>query len=118
MAKRTRFVQESLEPVAWLVRAAPHQPATDWRMGPETTIGRVLGQNTISVEDETASASHVRIRRENGQYVLYDLGSTNGTFVNGQRVDRQILMDEDVIVVGETPFIFKMVQARNLHLAK
>ena len=114
MASRTRFIRGQIEPVAWLVRIAPRQPATDWRLPTETTIGRMPGQNTISVADETASASHVRIRYETGQFVLYDLGSRNGTFVNGRRVDRQILMDEDVIVVGETPFVFKMVQGRKL----
>jgi pSer/pThr/pTyr-binding forkhead associated (FHA) protein len=118
MANRTRLMSRRMEPVAWLVLAAPPSHADVWRLSPETTVGRAPGQNDITVDDETASGSHLRIRHEEGQFVLYDLGSRNGTRVNGQRVERQVLMDEDVIVIGETPFIFKMVQGRKLNLAR
>jgi pSer/pThr/pTyr-binding forkhead associated (FHA) protein len=118
MANRTRLTGKRMEPVAWLVLAAPPRHADAWRLSPETTVGRASSQNDITVDDETASGSHLRIRHEEGQFVLYDLGSRNGTRVNGKRVERQVLMDEDVIVVGETPFIFKMVQGRKLNLAR
>lgn len=118
MANRTRLMSKRLEPVAWLVLAAPRRPANAWRLSPETTVGRAPGQNDITVDDETASNSHLRIRHEDGQFVLYDLGSRNGTRVNGQRVERQVLMDEDVILIGETPFIFKIVQGRKLNRAR
>jgi pSer/pThr/pTyr-binding forkhead associated (FHA) protein len=118
MVNRTHLMSTRMEPVAWLVLAAPRRPADAWRLAPETTVGRAPGQNDITVDDETASGRHLRIRHEEGQFVLYDLGSRNGTQVNGQRVERQVLMDEDIIVVGETPFIFKMVQGRKLNLAR
>jgi len=72
------------------------------------TIGRA-GQNDVSIDgDEFASARHVRIEpRRDGVWVL-DLGSTNGTHVNGVRIDkaRKLVMG-DVVRVGETELRFE-----------
>jgi pSer/pThr/pTyr-binding forkhead associated (FHA) protein len=67
------------------------------------TIGRG-GSNDVALEgDEFASARHVRVEpRRDGVWVS-DLGSTNGTFVNGVQIDRpRKLVDGDVVRVGET----------------
>jgi pSer/pThr/pTyr-binding forkhead associated (FHA) protein len=67
------------------------------------TIGRG-GQNDLALEgDEYASARHVRIEpRRDGVWVS-DLGSTNGTFVNGVQIDKpRKLSGGDVVRVGET----------------
>jgi pSer/pThr/pTyr-binding forkhead associated (FHA) protein len=72
------------------------------------TVGRG-GQNDVSIEgDEFASARHVRIEpRRDGVWVS-DLGSTNGTFVNGVRIDRpRKLAQGDVVRVGETELRFE-----------
>jgi FHA domain len=72
------------------------------------TIGRG-GQNDVSIEgDEFASARHVRIEpRRDGVWVS-DLGSTNGTFVNGVRIDRpRKLAQGDVVRAGETELRFE-----------
>ena len=72
------------------------------------TIGRA-GQNDVSIDDdEFASARHVRIEpRRDGVWVL-DLGSTNGTHVNGVRIDRaRKLVTGDVVRVGETELRFE-----------
>jgi pSer/pThr/pTyr-binding forkhead associated (FHA) protein len=72
------------------------------------TVGRG-GQNDVSIEgDEFASARHVRIEpRRDGVWVS-DLGSTNGTFVNGVRIDRPCkLAQGDVVRVGETELRFE-----------
>ena len=50
-----------------------------------TTIGR-SGDNDIVLDAPSISAHHAEIRYENGRYVLYDKGSTNGTFVNGRHI--------------------------------
>ena len=71
------------------------------------TIGRA-GQNDVSIEgDEFASARHVRIEpRRDGVWVS-DLGSTNGTHVNGVRIDRpRKLVEGDIVRVGETELRF------------
>jgi hypothetical protein len=67
------------------------------------TVGRGA-QNDVALEgDEFASARHVRFEpRRDGVYV-HDLGSTNGTYVNGVRIDRtRKLAAGDVVRVGET----------------
>jgi len=72
------------------------------------TVGRG-GQNDVSIEgDEFASARHVRVEpRRDGVWVS-DLGSTNGTFVNGVRIDRpRKLVRGDVVRVGETELRFE-----------
>ena len=72
------------------------------------TIGRA-GQNDVSIDgDEFASARHVRIEpRRDGVWVL-DLGSTNGTHVNGVRIDKaRKLVTGDVVRVGETELRFE-----------
>ena len=71
------------------------------------TIGRG-GQNDVSIEgDEFASAHHVRVEpRRDGVWVS-DLGSTNGTFVNGVRLDRPRKLElGDVVRAGETELRF------------
>ena len=112
---RTKLLTEPLPPVAWLVILSGRRKGTDERLSPVTTIGREGAYNTIHLEDEMVSGEHAKIKYENGQFVLYDLGTTNGTFVNGKRVVRQPLMDEDVIVMGETILVFKEVKGDKLH---
>jgi pSer/pThr/pTyr-binding forkhead associated (FHA) protein len=69
----------------------------------QLTIGRG-GQNDITIRsDEYASARHARFEpRQDGVWVQ-DLGSTNGTYLNGARLDRpRRLADGDVVRIGET----------------
>ena len=71
------------------------------------TVGRGA-QNDVSIEgDEFASARHVRIEpRRDGVWVS-DVGSTNGTFLNGERIDRPRKLERgDVVRVGETELRF------------
>ena len=72
------------------------------------TIGRG-GQNDVMIEaDEFASARHVRVEPRRDGVWLHDLGSTNGTFVNGIRIDRpRKLANGDIVRVGETELRFE-----------
>lgn len=72
------------------------------------TVGRGT-QNDVSIDgDEFASARHVRVEpRRDGVWVS-DIGSTNGTYVNGVRIDRpRKLAQGDVVRVGETELRFE-----------
>src|SRR6478752_1441614 len=63
----------------------------------------VLGRGEradIRVQDDGISREHAAIERDGGKVVLVDLGSTNGTFCNGGRVQRQDLIDGDKISIG------------------
>ena len=66
-----------------------------------TSLGRGP-ENDIVVSDSAVSGQHCRIQPEGGRFVLHDLQSTNGTFVNERRVGRQLLSEGDVIRLGET----------------
>ena len=69
--------------------------------------------NEIRLDDATISGQHCRIIPEHGHHVVCDLGSTNGTFVNEKRINKQILSEGDIIKVGETQFLYKVEQQRN-----
>ena len=71
------------------------------------TIGRG-GQNDVSIDgDEFASARHSRIETRRDGVWVHDLGSTNGTHVNGVRIDRpRKLAPGDLVRVGETELRF------------
>jgi hypothetical protein len=76
-----------------------------------TSVGRAQA-NDVVLEDEAISGQHMRIRPEDGRFVLHDLGSTNGTRVNDRRVTRHPLDDGDVIRVGDTSLRFHISQGR------
>jgi hypothetical protein len=71
-----------------------------------TVIGRSSGCDIV-VDDPNVSRRHAEIRRMGEGYSLVDLGSTNGTEVNGQRVGETSLMNGDVIGVGTTRLTFE-----------
>lgn len=67
----------------------------------EISIGREAGGD-VFVNDEKVSRQHARLTSRFGDYVLEDLGSTNGTFVNTQRITgHRILKPGDTILLGE-----------------
>ncbi len=71
-----------------------------------TTIGSVAG-NSVVLADPAVSKKHAGIRKVDGNYELADLGSTNGVYVNGQKVPKKTLDVGDVIRVGNTEAVFK-----------
>ncbi len=72
----------------------------------EFTIGRKDG-NDLVVDDPAVSGQHARLVKIHAVYFLEDLGSTNGTFVNGQKIERRQLRDTDVVAVGKHRLIFR-----------
>jgi diguanylate cyclase (GGDEF)-like protein len=64
-----------------------------------TTIGRGL-QTDVRINDEGISRTHAVVEHEGGVYYLSDAGSTNGTFANGDKVDRYPLREGDRIQIG------------------
>ena len=72
--------------------------------GDRSVLGR--GERTdIRVLDDGVSREHAAIERDGGKMVLVDMGSTNGTFCNGTRVQRQDLTDGDKISIGATTIL-------------
>lgn len=81
-------------------------PTTHEFVDNKLTIGR-LGDNDIAVDQGSVSSHHAQILDQNGTVVLTDLGSTNGTFVNGEQVtgERQ-LQDGDEVYFGTMRAVF------------
>lgn len=68
----------------------------------DISIGREVGSD-VFINDVEVSRAHARLTMHVGNYILEDLGSTNGTFVNGQRVTgSHILHPGDTITLGES----------------
>lgn len=72
-------------------------------------IGRKPG-NDIVLADEKTSGVHCEIVREGDRHVLRDLGSTNGTFLDGKRVTELVLTPGDVVTVGRLRVTFRIDQ--------
>jgi pSer/pThr/pTyr-binding forkhead associated (FHA) protein len=70
------------------------------------TIGR-KAENDLCLEDVAVSGHHARIAQIQEVLFLEDLHSTNGTFVNEQKIDRRQLQDADSIRIGAHRFIFR-----------
>src|SRR5262245_13655245 len=69
--------------------------------GEQLTIGRD-STNGVAINDAEVSRKHARLMFQGGKYVLEDLGSTNGTFVNGQRLAGPVVLKAgDVVSLGE-----------------
>jgi Protein of unknown function (DUF3662)/FHA domain len=70
----------------------------------------ILGRGTdcdLRLVDPGVSRHHAELRMEDGEVVLVDLGSTNGTFVNGQPVRRVVLADGTQVTLGRTTLVFR-----------
>jgi len=72
-----------------------------------TTVGR-LPEATITIDDGNVSREHATVEPGNGGYMVTDLGSTNGTLVNGIRIPgAQKLHDGDIVSFGSTHVRFE-----------
>ena len=74
--------------------------------GPEITIGRE-STNAIAINDVEVSRKHARMEMRGPAYVIQDLGSTNGTFVNGEKIKKATLKEGDRVLIGTS--ILKVV---------
>jgi serine phosphatase RsbU (regulator of sigma subunit) len=75
------------------------------------TIGR-SARNDVCVPDPFASRVHAEVRREGDQYLLQDLGSANGTYYNGSKLEQPIALTHGGrIQIGETEIIFRDADA-------
>jgi pSer/pThr/pTyr-binding forkhead associated (FHA) protein len=69
------------------------------------TIGR-LPTNSVAIDNPAVSGQHARVFVEGGQFVVEDLNSRNGTFVNDKPVNKHILQEGDLIAVGKHSLVF------------
>ena len=80
--------------------------------GNQILIGREEGLDIV-LQDAEASRRHSRITWQGGRYVVEDMGSTNGTFVNGVQITSpQVLSPGDSVGIGQTVLVFQMAGAQ------
>lgn len=68
-------------------------------------IGRSAG-NDLIIDDGRVSRNHAQLRAVRGRYLLFDLDSTGGTFVNSVRTQRSMLHPQDVISLAGVPLVY------------
>ncbi|MBN1962577.1 MAG: diguanylate cyclase [Deltaproteobacteria bacterium] len=79
------------------------------------TLEQILGRSdtaNIQIDQDSVSRQHAKIITEFGSSRLFDLGSTNGTFVNDKRTNEVELRDGDLVRIGQT--IFKYLSGSNI----
>ena len=72
---------------------------------PMIKIGRQL-DNHVILEDPRVSRSHAQLKLINDHFVIFDLNSTGGTFINGQRTSQSVLYPGDIISLAGVKFIY------------
>lgn len=129
--RRPKPVAPALPSAPHLLTLSPADPPTQMQTDPPTVVGSALPQfqltllnsagtsrtvlvpttgltigrsadNALVIDDPLVSRHHARLAYELGELVVYDLGSTNGTSVNGYRIMRQALKAGDVVQIGDT----------------
>jgi len=99
--------QQEQIPVAWLTL---YRPTKGQPMRIERSIIHIgrSADNDIVVNERKVSRYHAQIRCEHGQFVVYDLGSTNGVKVNGVTAPQPVpLRNNDLVTVGSYEFVFQ-----------
>lgn len=72
----------------------------------EVLIGRSSDADFVVLIDRSVSRQHAKIVKKDGGYAIVDLKSTHGTFVNGQRIEEQMLQDGDQLRLGRLEVLF------------
>jgi len=85
--------------VMLVVRQGPEIGTRYTLHGDSVSVGRVP-DNDIQLDDFTVSRQHAVVVRENQDWILRDLGSLNGTYVNNERVDECVVRHGDALQIG------------------
>ena len=95
----------------WILESVDFEPSLTFRLLPGSmkTLGRAQGADFI-VDAALVSRVHCRFILDNEGLGVEDLDSTNGTWVNGRKVQRAPLIDGDKVKVGRVEFAVKSVQ--------
>ena len=100
-------LRAGVEPRLHVVAAMGHQPGTDFDVGGGATMGR-SDSAEIRVDDPFASSAHARIFRRGDFMYLEDMGSTNGTYLNGRQVKApERLKVADMIRIGDSEYRYE-----------
>ena len=100
-------LRAGVEPRLEVVAAMGHNPGTRFDVGAGATLGRSDAAE-IPVDDPFASSAHARIFQRGDYMYLEDMGSTNGTYLNGRQVrTAERLKVADTIRIGDTEYRYQ-----------
>ncbi|MEZ5137550.1 MAG: FHA domain-containing protein [Acidimicrobiales bacterium] len=101
-ARQARKIERQAAPVQLAIVAPPELRGRTFPLGDEVTVGRAAGCG-VTLDDTYASQLHARVFSREGQLFVEDLGSTNGTYLNRQKVQGpQAMRRGDRLQVGNT----------------
>jgi len=98
--------KDTQPPVAWLVIIKGPRKGKTFDIRNNFTIGRDLSCDLV-LNDTAISSKHAQIKRVDNKFHIYDLASTNGVWVNGEKVFHEEINDGCKITLGESEMIFK-----------
>jgi FHA domain len=105
--RSTPDLRAGVSPRLQVVAAMGHEPGTTFDVGEGTTFGRSDGAD-IRVDDPFASSAHARIFQRGEFMYLEDMGSTNGTYLNGRQVKSpERLKMADTIRIGDSEYRYE-----------
>ncbi len=93
--------------VGWIVAQNGNHQGMDFRLFEGKNVIGTAANCDIVVTDSYLSARHCTIRYDNGNFVIIDLDSRNGTYVNQKRISKEDLIDNDTVRLGKADFKFK-----------
>jgi two-component system cell cycle response regulator len=96
---------QAAEQEAYLVVLAGSNLGQMYKLDKERTVIGRSEKADIRLIDDGISRDHAQLVQDGGQFVLEDLGSTNGTYCNGDRVQRQALSEGDKLLLGSTTIL-------------
>ncbi|MEX0679305.1 MAG: EAL domain-containing protein [Pirellulales bacterium] len=103
---RTQVMKESAVSAAWLEHDPPGGPT---QKTPVPSFPFAIGRNDtadLHIDSSQVSREHAVITRQGRKFRVRDLGSTNGTFLNGEQIDEAMLCDGDLLVIADVEFTF------------
>ncbi|HEY5452630.1 MAG TPA: adenylate/guanylate cyclase domain-containing protein [Polyangia bacterium] len=104
--------------MAKIIVTGTDQQRREFELGAVNTIGR-HPDNTLQILDRIVSKEHAQVvRQPDGHYLFRDLGSLNGSFLGGERVNERILQENDEIMLGSTCLTFQEKSAQASVLEK
>jgi len=95
------------EVCGWLVALNGQHKGEDFRLRVGKNVIGTAADCDLVLSDKKLSRKHATIRFEGGEYQIADLDSSNGCFVNDEKVQKHDLIDNDIIKLGDIEFEFK-----------
>lgn len=107
---KTQILRPVPRPLGWFVITEGSRRGAQFQVQHGTTVGR-SPDNSIVLDDPAVSRQQAKVKLEEGEFYLYDLGAANPTIVNGQPILRHQLSDGDEVVIGNVRMVFKRISA-------